>query len=184
MDKQAPEQGNVAVMEDESIPGEELPTDAPADPENPEEQGEPATVGALDKAGTETATIQSKAAKVKQLQAQIAKIRASDEKHPTKAGSRPRANVTYTLLKAPPNWHRTPQVAQLMKILFDPSVIEKYKTVDPSTGESAVRIPEPDLFDLVRAGAEAGKLGTKQSPVRIFQYYRNDLLNVNAIRWE
>ncbi len=82
------------------------------------------------------------------------------------SGSKARPNVKYTLLKRPPKWSDTPQIAQLEEILF---------------GQDKRELLEPELFDLIKKGAEAGVLRTKQNPVRIFQYYRSDLIKDNVL---
>ncbi len=82
------------------------------------------------------------------------------------SGSKARPNVKYTLLKRPPKWSETPQIAQLEEILF---------------GQDKRELLEPELFDLIKKGAEAGVLRTKQNPVRIFQYYRSDLIKDNVL---
>ncbi len=110
------------------------------------------------------------------------KIKAASERKGTKrvaSGSKARPNVKYTLLSKPPSWHNTPQVAQLQQIIFDPTVIAKYKQPDGS-----VVVAEPELFALIEQGAKSGVLRTKQPPVRIFQYYRNDLLIADSLRWK
>ena len=79
----------------------------------------------------------------------------------------------------PPKWHGTPQVAQLQQALFDPSFVAKFTQPDGS-----VKVPEPELFAQIAAAAQAGVIRTKQNPVRIFQYYRTDLLQSNCLRWQ
>lgn len=97
------------------------------------------------------------------LQAEVDRL-----KRPRKvaSGSKARPNVRYTLLKQPPKWSDTPQVAQLEEILF---------------GQDKREMTEPEIFDLIKRGAEAGILRTKQNPVRIFQYYRSDLIKDNVL---
>ena len=94
------------------------------------------------------------------------------------SGSRPRTNVKYVLLARPPKWDGAPQVDQLLNILFDKSVVEAHK--DPETGK--IELTEPELFSLIEDGHKAGLLTTRQPPVRIFQYYRHDLIEANALR--
>lgn len=94
------------------------------------------------------------------------------------SGSKARPNVIYTLLAKPNSWHGTPQVAQLQGLLFDPIVATKYRKDDGS-----VQLTEPELFEIIEAGKAEGKLRTKQPAVRIFQYYRNELLHSNTLRW-
>lgn len=117
------------------------------------------------------------------LRAEIAKLKTKSTSKRVKSGSKARPSVKYTLLNKPPSWHNTPQVASIEQILFDPAVEAKYG-VEGKDGKRVVEIPEPEIFDLIRAGAASGKLRTKQDPVRIFQYYRNDLLLENALRWQ
>ena len=111
------------------------------------------------------------------LQAKIAALKEDRAKR-VASGSKPRPNVTYTLLDKPLAWSSTPQVAQLQQILFD----EKF-LADHRQSDGAVKIAEPDLFAAISAGAAAGALRTKQEPIRIFQYYRSHLLNANCLRW-
>ena len=73
----------------------------------------------------------------------------------------------------------TPQVGQLLNILFDDAFVAAHKQEDGS-----VQVPEPELFEQIKAGHAAGILRTRQEPVRIFSYYRSDLLHADAIRWE
>jgi hypothetical protein len=111
------------------------------------------------------------------LQAKIASLKEGKAKR-VASGSKPRPNVTYTLLERPLNWSSTPQVAQLQQILFDPAFMAKHRNA-----EGIVKIAEPDVFAAITAGAAAGVLRTKQEPVRILQYYRSALLNANCLRW-
>lgn len=83
------------------------------------------------------------------------------------SGSKPRPNVTYKLLNQPPNWSRTPQISQIEKILFNQDKRE---------------FTEPEIFDLIKKGFDEGTLRTKQNPVRIFQYYRAQLIKDNVLR--
>ena len=111
------------------------------------------------------------------LQAKIAALKESKSKR-VASGSKPRPNVTYTLLNKPPAWSSTPQVAQLQQILFAPAFLAQHAQADGS-----VKLSEPDLFAAIVAGAESGVLRTKQEPIRIFQYYRSNLLNANCLHW-
>ena len=113
------------------------------------------------------------------LQAEINTIKSRQPGRRVASGSKARPNVKYTLLARPPEWHSTPQVAQLEHILFAPEVAAEH--ADPKTG--VVTLSEPELFALVEAGQVSGVLRTKQNPVRIFQYYRTELLNSNVLRW-
>lgn len=97
------------------------------------------------------------------LQAEIATL---SKPRKVASGSKARPNVVYTLLSKPPKWSDTPQVAQIEQILF---------------GQSKKKLTEPELFDLIRKGAEDGVLRTKQNPVRIFQYYRAGLISGNVL---
>lgn len=119
---------------------------------------------------------------VTSLREQIAQLRSGEATNKTKvqSGSKARANVKYVLLAKPPAWHKTPQVAQLQNILFSPAVLGRCKLNEKNLPE----IAEPELFDAIKAGHAAGLLRTKQNPVRIFQYYRNDLLSADSIRWQ
>ena len=117
---------------------------------------------------------------INNLEARIAAIQETKaSRRSVASGSKPRPNVTYVLLKAPPKWHGTPQVAQLQQILFNPAFMEAHKQQDGS-----IKVNEPELFAAVEAGKAAGILRTKQNPVRIFQYYKSHLLNADCIRWE
>lgn len=103
---------------------------------------------------------------VEELQGEIAKLSKPKK---VASGSKARPNVVYTLLNQPPQWSDTPQVAQIEKILF---------------GQSKKKLTEPEIFDLIKAGAEAGILRTKQNPVRIFQYYRASLISENVLIYQ
>lgn len=116
---------------------------------------------------------------IEDLRAQINALSTAKTSRKIASGSKPRANVVYTLLSKPPAWHSTPQVAQLQQILFDPKFVEAHRHED-----GTISVTEPELFAQVEAGASAGILRTKQLPVRIFQYYRSDLLNSNCLRWQ
>jgi hypothetical protein len=124
---------------------------------------------------------------VDELTEKLEAAKAGRESRRVASGSKPRPNVVYTLLKQPPRWHSTPQVAQLQQVLFDPAVMQKYGVdkKDPKTGKitRVAEIPEPDVFDLVAAGAARGAIRTRQSPVRLLQYYRSTLLNADCLRW-
>ncbi len=102
-------------------------------------------------------------ARISELQAEVDRLKKPRR---VASGSKARPNVKYTLLSRPPKWSDTPQVAQLEEILF---------------GQEKRELLEPELFDLIRAGAEAGVLRTRQNPVRIFQYYRSDLIKDNVL---
>lgn len=116
------------------------------------------------------------------FQSELEKLRngasTSSTKRQVASGSKARPNVLYTLLSKPNSWHNTPQVAQLQGLLFDPEVAAKH------TKDGAVQMTEPELFAILEEGKAAGKLRTKQPAVRIFQYYRNELLNSNTLRWQ
>jgi hypothetical protein len=116
------------------------------------------------------------------LQAEIEKLKARGSGKRVASGSKARPNVKYTLLSKPPAWHNTPQVAQLEQILFAPEVAAKFTT--EVGGKPVVQLTEPDIFALIEAGQKSGILRTKQNPVRIFQYYRSELLNANVLRWQ
>ena len=118
---------------------------------------------------------------IESLRAKIAELKAARATRRVASGSKPRPNVTYVLLAKPPQWHGTPQVAQLQQILFDPAFVAAH-TVEVD-GKPVVRVAEPDLFAQVVAGHAAGVLRTRQEPVRIFQYYRSDLLHADCLRW-
>jgi hypothetical protein len=113
------------------------------------------------------------------LQAEVDLLKAKPGKSRVATGSKPRPNVIYTLLERPPKFTGTPQVGQLINILFDPTFVAAHKQADGS-----VKVPEPELFEQIKAGHAAGVLRTRQEPVRIFSYYRSNLLHADAIRWE
>lgn len=119
-------------------------------------------------------------AMIERIQGELAKLRSgeSSSKRQIASGSKARPNVIYTLLSRPNSWHSTPQVAQIQGLLFDDDVIAKY------TVGGVTQLTEPQLFEIIEAGKVAGKLKTKQPAVRIFQYYRNELLNSNTLRWQ
>jgi hypothetical protein len=123
-------------------------------------------------------TKESILAEIERLRANIAAATGTTRKA-AGSGSRPRPNVVYTLLKKPLAWASTPQVAQLQQILFSPEVAAKFGKLD-----GTVQMAEPELFAVIVAGAEAGILRTSQPPVRIWQYYKSDLLNADCIRWK
>ena len=116
---------------------------------------------------------------IEALQAQINLLKTSKASRKVASGSKARPNVTYVLLAKPPAWHSTPQVAQLQQILFDAKFLEAHRGED-----GTVKVSEPELFAQVAAGHATGILRTRQEPVRIFQYYRSDLLNSNCLRWQ
>jgi hypothetical protein len=116
---------------------------------------------------------------IEALQAQINLLKTSKASRKVASGSKARPNVTYTLLAKPPAWHSTPQVAQLQQILFNEAFLAAHRSED-----GTVKVSEPELFAQVAAGHAAGILRTRQEPVRIFQYYRSDLLNANCLRWQ
>ena len=118
-------------------------------------------------------------AMLERLKQELASIRGSESgRRQVASGSKARPNVLYTLLNKPNSWHSTPQVAQLQGLLFDPSVAQKYAK------DGVVTLTEPELFGIIEDGKAAGKLRTKQPAVRIFQYYRNELLLSNTLRWQ
>jgi hypothetical protein len=84
---------------------------------------------------------------------------------PTSGKGRP----LYHLLQAPITFHKTKQVSALQRILF---------------GQPKRDMPEEEIFGVVRAGAAAGLLQTKQDPARIFSYYRNHLMAAGNIKWD
>lgn len=118
-------------------------------------------------------------AQLNSLQAQVDTLKMKPAKSRIATGSKPRPNVIYTLLERPPKFTGTPQVGQLINILFDPTFVAAHKQADGS-----VKVPEPELFEQIKAGHAAGVLRTRQEPVRIFSYYRSNLLHANAIRWQ
>ncbi len=103
---------------------------------------------------------------VETLQAEIA---ALSKPKKVASGSKARPNVVYTLLNKPPKWSDTPQVAQIEQILFS---------------QPKKKMTEPEIFELIKAGAEAGVLRTRQNPVRIFQYYRANLISENVLIYQ
>lgn len=183
-------------------PAEETATEALAteqvpanfDPENvdefPEDSAEsvagipdePLTAEQSAEVAKATSTVEASEAmaKIADLQEQIKVLKAKRAKGKVQSGSKPRVNAKYTLLKRPPKWEGAPQVDQLLNILFDPTVIESAQ----KNAEGHAVLSEPELFQLVKDGAAAGILRTRQEPVRIFQYYRSDLRKVDAIAWE
>jgi hypothetical protein len=126
--------------------------------------------------GEATPTKDELNAKVEALQATLASLKGSRK---VASGSRPRPNVKYTLLKKPASWAGTPQLAQLQQILFSPEVAQRFTQPD-----GKVVLTEPEFFAVIEAGAKAGILRTTQSPVRVAQYYRVDLLNADCLRWQ
>ena len=113
------------------------------------------------------------------LQSQVDTLKMKPAKFRVATGSKPRPNVIYTLLERPPKFTGTPQVGQLINIIFDPAFVAAHKQADGS-----VKVPEPELFEQIKAGHAAGVLRTRQEPVRIFAYYRANLLHADAIRWQ
>lgn len=162
------------TMEQDQNPGsaEEPPADQPAEDEKPEAVEEIRQED-LDKLPTEARRV------VETLLTKLQTVQTKGTKR-VASGSKARPNVKYTLLKKPPKWHDTPQVAQIEQILFADDVLKKFQ--NPETKK--VEIPEPELFDLIKRGAESGVLRTRQNPVRIFQYYRTDLRAADVIQWQ
>lgn len=113
------------------------------------------------------------------LEAQLDALRAKKSGR-IASGSKPRANVTYTLLKKPVALHKTPQVAQLQQIIFDPKLLQQFG-VAPDAKE--VKISEPALFAMIEAGAKSGMLKSSQPPIRVFQYYRSKMLHDGNLIW-
>jgi hypothetical protein len=105
------------------------------------------------------------------LEALTARPAAATSK-PTKglaSGSKPRPNVKYTLMARAPGWTKTPQVEQLTNILF---------------GQPKREMMEPELFQLLETGKKSGLLRTIQPAVRIFQYYRAEMVAANVLRYQ
>jgi hypothetical protein len=117
---------------------------------------------------------------IQKLQGEIAALNAKSNTKRVASGSKARPNVVYTLLKKQPAWHNTPQVAQLEQIIFNPEVDKLGKRND----KGQLEITEPVLFELIKAGKEAGILRTRQDAVRIFQYYRSELLAHGVLLWQ
>jgi hypothetical protein len=111
------------------------------------------------------------------LRGQIAALKGAKTSKRVASGSKPRPNVTYVLLSKAPAWRSTPQIAQLQQILFDEAFLAAHRGED-----GAVKVSEPELFAQVVAGHAAGILRTKQEPIRIFQYYRSDLIGADCLR--
>ena len=111
------------------------------------------------------------------LREQIAALKGAKASKRVASGSKPRPNVTYVLLSKAPAWRSTPQIAQLQQILFDEAFLAAHRGED-----GAVKVSEPELFAQVVAGHAAGILHTRQEPVRIFQYYRSDLIGADCLR--
>jgi hypothetical protein len=118
-------------------------------------------------------------AKLADLEVALEAAKAAKQGKRVASGSKPRPNVKYTLLNRAPGWTQTPQVIQIQQILFDPAVQERFKQEDGS-----VVIPEPELFALIEAGVKTGVLRTRQPPVRIFQYYKSQLVGHDVLRWQ
>ena len=115
---------------------------------------------------------------IETLRKEINELKSNGSKR-VASGSKPRPNVIYQLLKRPATFHKTPQVAQLQQIIFDPTFVAKHTLPD-----GTVKVPEPELFEQIAAGQAAGILRTRQMPVRILQYYRNTLMNADCLRWQ
>jgi hypothetical protein len=151
--------------------------EVPATIEPAAQQEMPATteVVALDLSGIPESALKV----ITTLMDEINKLKARGPGRKVASGSTPRPNVVYTLLAKPPAWHNTPQVAQLEQILFAPEVAAKF-TVEVQ-GKPTVQIKEPDMFALIEDGKTRGVLRTRQPAVRIFQYYRSDLIAANVL---
>ncbi len=111
------------------------------------------------------------AAEIHKLKLQIDALQAAG---PAKTlsggpGSQARPTVVYKLLKKPVKWNDTPQVASIEMILFS---------------QPKQELTEPELFDLLERGKQAGFLKTRQSAARVFQYYRNTLRKENVLGWQ
>lgn len=120
-----------------------------------------------------------KIARLEAMVAQLTAIKSPDHARRINSGSKPRQDLMYQLLAKTPAATNTPQVQSIQRILFDPLVL---KTYEQPSGE--VLIPENKLFELIEAGHREGKLITRQPPVRIFQYYRNDLRKLGVLGWK
>lgn len=153
----------------EKVAASEPPLEPPADDEEADEEAkDDEDLAPIESVDAALASGADPLEVIKNLQSQINKL-SKGKPRKVASGSKPRPNVIYTLLNKPPAWHATPQVAQLEQILFS----------QPKTS-----LTEPEVFELVRAGKEAGILRTKQDAVRIFQYYRSRLLDANVLRWK
>lgn len=158
------------VSEDQPEPSEEEEVKQKEVEEKPKEEQEVVSAVAASNVAEvvgspTTADLMREVANLRQL---LIDAGAGKGKRRVASGSKARPNVKYTLLKRPPKWSATPQVAQLEQILFSQDKME---------------LTEPELFALVTEGKAAGKLKTNQDPVRIFQYYRGQLLQNDVLRW-
>ena len=156
---------SVAVAEPPEIP------EAPHVPETPTNPPGEAPVEPI--AEPQSAAMQL----IDALRGQIAVLKGAKTSKRVASGSKARPNVTYVLLSKAPAWRSTPQIAQLQQILFDEAFLTAHRGED-----GAVKVSEPELFAQVVAGHAAGILRTKQEPVRIFQYYRSDLIGADCLR--
>jgi hypothetical protein len=176
---ETPADASEPIVDEVPVDADAQPLDAPPDPVTPAEELAIESAETVSEVAAAVAPPVSEAMrKIAELQAQIEALKAARASKRVASGSKARPNVVYTLLSKPPQWHSTPQVAQLQQILFDPDFIAKYKQPDGS-----VQVTEPELFAQVAAGQAAGVLRTSQEPVRIFQYYRSQLLTANCLRW-
>ncbi len=161
-----------APVEEEPVAGEETPAEVLDDPTKVE------IAGVILKDATKEELIRV----VDTLRSEIEVYqKGAGTKRKIASGSKARPNVVYTLLEKPPKWDNTPQVAQIQQILFDPKVAAEH-TVEVD-GKKVVQMTEPEVFALIEQGKKNGVLRTRQEPVRIFQYYRSNLLNTNCLRW-
>lgn len=115
---------------------------------------------------------------IEELRTRLASLTSSGKKR-VASGSKPRPNVKYVLLAKAANWRGAPQVSQLLDILFEPSFVAAHKSAD-----GKVEIAEPELFEQIERGHAAGILRTSQPPIRIFQYYRNELRKADCLAWQ
>lgn len=183
-DKVVEEQAAVAVDEVPvvaEVAQVALPEEEPVDPTPGEKPAEgPETVEVVGEPAAPAITPEALAlAEIERLNAKIATLTMGGARRRVASGSKARPNVTYTLLAKPPKWAGTPQVGQLLDVLFEDKFVEAHKQDDGS-----IKVSEPEVFAQIAKGASDGRLRTKQSPVRVLQYYRSRLLNMDALRWQ
>ena len=169
---------SVAVAEPPEIPEAPHVPETPTDP--PGEVPEEPIVESVESAAPQSVAMQPQSAAMQLIDAlrgQIAVLKNAKTSKRVASGSKARPNVTYVLLSKAPAWRSTPQIAQLQQILFDEAFLAAHRGED-----GAVKVSEPELFAQVVAGHAAGILHTKQEPVRIFQYYRSDLIGADCLR--